>query len=912
MIKTLRILAITIVAGMFSLSSYAQKVTLKGNVKNNSSNESVGAVSVVVKGTDNGTYTDANGNFSLNVASLPVTLIFSSIGYQTTEVVADKADIQVSLKTSTELGTDVVVSASRVPQRILESPVSIERVNAAAIRSTSAASFYDMLQNLKGVDMMTSSLTFKTPTTRGFNGSGNTRFTQLTDGMDNQAPGLNFSVGGVIGLTELDVDNMELLPGASSALYGPGGMNGTLLISSKSPFKYQGLSFQVKTGMMHTDKWQRNSVGSYNNWAVRYAQKIGSKFAYKITTELIQAKDWVGNDYRNYNRIGTNGALIPGTRESDPGYDGINVYGDETSTSWAGLLGAFSGLYGATAVANEAATMPAGQLISRTGYRERDIIDPNTINYKLGGSLNYKISEKTELSFTGSWGTGNTVYTGSERYSLQDLKLGQYKIELNNKKWMLRAFTTQENSGNSYNSTVAARLTNELLLPSTTWFPLYAATYLNRRFVSGMGVNDAHLAARAVADAGLPAPGTTAFRNAFNTVINKPIGADPVKAGGAKFLDKSDLYAVEGQYNLSDITKGFADVLIGGNFRRYVLNSKGTLFADSAGAIGINEFGGYVQASKEITPKFKLIVSGRYDKNQNFTGRFTPRATATYKVTDNGTLRASFQTAYRFPSTQQQWINLDVGSNVRLLGAHPNFSTYYKYNTNPIYTLSSVLAGAPVKAVLPEFKAESVTSYELGYKGLHANKKLLVDLYGYYGQYQNFVVRTLVAQPKDGNIANIGNAANRQVYSIPTNDPGKVTTFGWGVGVDYRLPKNFTVSANVSSDVLQDVSAGLVSFFNAPKYRTNIALGNSAFGYKQRFGAGVSYRWQDSYFYEGDFANGVLPQVHIVDAQCSYKIPAAKSTFKLGANNLLNQYYRTGFGNPMVGGLYYVGYAYNF
>ena len=56
----------------------------------------------------------------------------------------------------------------------------------------------------------------------------------FVDGMDNQAPGLNFSVGAIIGLSELDVDNLELLSGASSALYGPGGMNGTLLMTSKT------------------------------------------------------------------------------------------------------------------------------------------------------------------------------------------------------------------------------------------------------------------------------------------------------------------------------------------------------------------------------------------------------------------------------------------------------------------------------------------------------------------------------------------------------------------------------------------------------------------------------------------------------------------------------------------------------
>jgi outer membrane receptor protein involved in Fe transport len=913
MSKNLRYLALTIVAGFTTIFSYAQQVVIKGTVKNASNSEKVGAVNVEVKGTTKGTYTNSDGGFSITVAALPVTLVVSGVGYEAMEVaVTGNEPVMVGLKPSVALGQEIVVSASRMPQRILESPVTIERVSASAIRNAPAASYYDVIANIKGVDVMASSLTFKTPTTRGFNGSGNTRFTQLVDGMDNQAPGLNFSVGSVIGLSELDVDNMELLPGASSALYGPGGMNGTLLINSKNPFKFQGLSAQVKTGIMHTDKYERSQPGAFHQWGIRYAKKVSEKFAFKITTELIQAKDWIANDNRNYQRSGTDGKLIAGNRNSDPNYDGVNVYGDETTILLKDLLNGI----GAQApflqpYINTLVAANPTQSISRTGYTEAEIVNPNTVNFKVGGSLNYKLTDNTEAIFAGYWGTGNTVYTGSERYSLQNLKMGQYKFELVNKKWFLRAATTQENSGDSYNTTVAARLTNELIAPSPVWYPTYGQTFLGQK-LGGASDAAAHAAARAAADLNRPLASSAAYQSAFKTIISKPIGADPIKAGGAKFLDRSDLYSLEGQYNLSSMTKGFAEVLIGGNFKRYVLNSQGTLFADSAGSIGINEFGGYVQLSKEISPKFKIIASGRYDKNQNFKGKFTPRATATYKVSSTGTVRASFQTAYRFPSTQQQWINLDIGSSVRLLGGNKNFDDFYKYKTNPVYSLSSILAGAPAKAVLPEFKPESVTSFEVGYKGLHAGKKLLVDLYGYYGQYKDFIVRTLVAQPKDGNIANIGTASNRQVYSVPTNSTGKVTTYGWGIGLDYRLPRNFNISTNVSSDVLQNVDAGLVAFFNSPKYRTNATLSNSSFGYKKRMGFGLTYRWQDAYFYEGDFANGALPSVQTLDAQFSYRLPVAKSTFKLGANNLLNQYYRTGFGNPMVGGLYYVAYSYNF
>src|SRR5215217_6468616 len=125
--------------------------------------------------------------------------------------------------------------------------------------------------------------------TRGFNGSGSTRVNQLSNGMDNTTPGLGFPVANFAGPTSLDIESIELLPGASSALYGPGGMNGTILINSKNPFRYQGLSVQVKEGAMHVDgKYREPSM--YTNWNVRWAEKIGEKFAFKITSEFINAK----------------------------------------------------------------------------------------------------------------------------------------------------------------------------------------------------------------------------------------------------------------------------------------------------------------------------------------------------------------------------------------------------------------------------------------------------------------------------------------------------------------------------------------------------------------------------------------------------------------------------------------------
>jgi outer membrane receptor protein involved in Fe transport len=893
------------------VTAVAEAQTISGKVENSATKEKVAAVSVTVKGTGEGTFTDDNGNFKLNVAKLPVTLLISSIGYELQEItVADAGTVvKVDFKPSNVLGQEVVVSATRTSQKILESPVSIERISASAIRNTPAATYYDVIGSLKGVDMVTSSLTFKTPTTRGFAGSGNTRVNQIVDGMDNQAPGLNFSVGSFVGINELDVDNVELLPGASSALYGPGGMNGTILINSKNPFKYQGLSMQVKEGFMNAGHRFRQA-SNYLNTSMRFAYKTSEKFAFKVGVEYILAKDWLGYDKRNYARTGTNGFIVDGDRATDPGYDGVNVYGDETQIDLRQLT--FPTIAGqAPFLKNFLDTLNGGRPINvtRTGYNEDEIVSPTTINLKFSGALHYKVTKNTEASISGYWGTGNTVYTGSDRYNLRNLKMGQYKIELNNKNWLLRAYTTQEDAGESFNATATTGRAIGYVNPYEKWIPTYAQTYVGAR-MNGATDATAHTAARSAADADRFSSSSDRFKKVFDS-----IRAVPISKGGGLFVDRTNLYQVEGQYNLSSVTGSFADVMVGGNFKRYLLNSEGTLFADSSGKIGINEYGAYVQATKKLAGDLiKLTVSGRYDKNENFKGRFTPRVTALIKVAENNNVRVSYQTAYRFPSTQQQWIRLDVGGNVKLVGGNNFFDTYYGFSSKPTFYLENLSAYTPI-----EFKPESVSSVELGYKGLLSQGKLLFDVYGYYGQYQNFITRSLIIQPYSGSQQQL--AADLQagkppaslgtIFSIPVNTTSKVKTYGFGISADYRLPKNFQVGVNFSSDQLSGVPAGFKAYFSTPKYRANASVSNNGFGYKKRMGFNVMYRWQDAFFYEGDFANGDVNAIHTLDMQVNFKIPAAKILLKVGANNLLNEYYTNGMGNAVVGGLYYMSIGYN-
>ena len=919
--KILKGFTLALIGILCSVSVFAQSNTIKGNVINGGTSESVPAVSITVKGSGVGTYTDDKGNFSLTINEpLPVTLNISSIGFEPQEVTVTNAatPLTIILTPTSVLGQEVVVSATRSAAKIMESPVTIERISAANIRNTSAVSYYDMVGRLKGVDVVNASLTFASPSTRGFNGSGNLRLNQIVDGMDNQAPGLNFSVGSVIGITELDVESIELLPGASSALYGPGGMNGALIINSKDPFKYQGLSFQVKTGVMNIDN-QSRKTSPYYNWNLRWAKKVSEKFAFKVTGELIQAKDWVADDYRNYDRLGTTGAIKNGTRETDPNYDGINIYGDETT---ADIKAAVLNTLAASAPFYKpyVDALPASIPVSRTGYAEKDLLNPNTVNAKLSGMLSYKISSRTALNAAAYYGTGNTVYTGSDRYSLLNLAIGQYKLELVNPKWFLRGYTTQENAGESFNATVTTRLTNEAWKPSGGaggWFYQYATTFLGAK-VGGATDISAHNAARAFADKGRPDANSPEFKRLFDKVRSIPISK-----GGGLFVDKTNLYNLEGQYNLSETTGAVADILVGANWKKYVLNSEGTLFADSSGTIPINEYGAYIQATRKLAnDRLTLIASARYDKNDNFDGRFTPRFSAVVKVAEDNNIRLSYQQAYRFGSTQQQWINLRVGGGVALIGGVKDFATFYNFNSNPIYSIDQDLfAGTPKVFDLPKFKAETVNSFEVGYKGLMADKKLLIDMYGYYGIYKDFITRKLIAQSVNGNVnvftnpatvrANLNNAALSTTYSVPTNLADEVTTYGYGISLTYALPSNFAISANTTSDNLDGVPQGFTASFNAPKYRVGASIANTGFGYQKRMGFDISYRWQDDVIFQSDFATGLVPAFHTLDGQLSYRFPVEKVLLKVGGTNLLNQYYRNGFGNATIGGLYYVSIGYN-
>lgn len=903
---------------LFTVSLYAQNM-ITGTVRNSATKQPVPVVSVTLKGSADGDFTNDNGSFRFKTKkNYPITLVFTSIGYETKEVLLNDQQntLVIELKAAPALGQEVVVSASRSVMKKLESPVTIERIGNKEIINSPQLNYYDMVQGLKGVDVTVSSIGFTTVTTRGFNTSGNTNFTQIVDGMDNQAPGLNFPLGSAIGLTQLDVDNVELLSGASSALYGSRGLSGTMVMTGKDPFKYQGLSVLINQGINHVKNSKINdpvSPSPYYDWTIRYAKKINDKLAFKFNVQYTKANDWVAMDSSNKNG--------PGTKYTDPNYNGANYYGGATSADINPFL--------EYALSNNPDLAPIiepmlGQAnyVARTGYGEYGYLDNNAQLLKANAELRYKISSKLTAIVSGTFGTGNVVYTNDTRYQLKDFKVGQYRVELKAPNWFFRAYTTQENSGNTLVAGPTAQYINEgwktSFDPNTFegWYPEYTGALL-QSLVNGMDYTSASLAARSYADQGRPEAGSATFNELKNAISKTPI-----TEGGTLFLDRSKLYNSEFQYNFSHLIK-FAELIAGVNWRLYNLNSKGTLFPDGDGPIKVNEYSAYAQLSKRlIQDRLRLAASFRYDKNTLFKDpKVTTRLSAVFEVAKENFIRFSYQNAYSFPSNIQALQSTIVGYNTFASGGSSLLlNDTYHFDQYPPYTLASVQeyqqtgdASKLERFYVNDIKPQSVNAFELGYSALIA-KKVLIDVLGYYSTWKNFIGYTDVCNtPGTSDPEAFKDHSTYMQYNIAFNGAQTVNTYGYAASISVDLSHNFLAKANYYSDYLQNKNNSQINNFNTPHFHVNLEFGNTGFGKSNQWSFNTTLRYKPGYHYEvsGALASGTVPASTVIDAQLGYKLPKIHSSFKLGGTNVTNKYYSTGVANPMIGAVYYISYAYN-
>jgi outer membrane receptor protein involved in Fe transport len=935
--------------------SVAQEIS--GTVIDDKTEEPVIMANVLIKGTSQGTSTDLDGNFTLKLGnnSFPVTLVVSFIGYQAKEVVVNAATSNLSIRLSedSEMLDAVDVIEQRLSKKQRESALTVEALDNLAIKETPAANFYEALGNLKGVDLTSASIGFKIINTRGFNSTSPVRSLQLIDGVDNQAPGLNFSLGNFLGANELDITTVDIIAGASTAFYGPGAFNGVISMTTKDPFLFQGLSFSQKVGER-----------ALSETALRYAEsfKLFSEtrddFAFKINLFYLRADDWEAD---NYDPVDGS----PVGRDNPGRYDAVNIYGDESLAS-----NNERDSYEDVKFNNR----PGLGVFYRPGFREIDLVDYDTRNFKGNINLAYRTDKDLRFDYTLNYGTGTTVYQGENRFSLKGIQFMQNIFEVSKKdKFFVRAYATVEDAGNSYDAVLTAFKMNDVVLgDEATWNQTYSSAWSGapfrfaNAFQNAAGFNvampsfdsaffnneyqdilreynellrDFHDSLLNIISANRPQPGSALYDSIFNDVTSRTF-----TDGGSRFFDRSALYHIMGEYKFDPI--GGYKMRLGGNFRLYRPNSRGNIFdevipssivTDSVGniisqeyrRISNQEFGFYYGVEKYYFGELlKASFTLRMDKNQNFDYLFSPAASLVYTIDANNTLRGSLGRAIRNPTLQDQYLRYDVGRAVLLgnINGYDSLITiesfdYYRSQANLDRDNLDFFNVAPIEP-------ERVTTAEIGYRGTWF-KRVFVDLNYFHSWYTSFIGFQFGLDPRFDPVFT-DRIRSLRAYRVAANAQGLVTTQGFNAGINYYIDDHLSLNGNYSYNsinltpnanfitetfyadelALSEDADPIVPAFNTPENKFNIGITGRDYrpfkGKDHRLGFAVTYKWIEGFLFEGSPQfTGFIDTYDLMDAQVSYNVKPWNTIFKLGASNILNNKVFQVYGGPRVGRLAY-------
>lgn len=927
-----------------SVAAIAQ-TTVRGRVVDGESGEPIFSANVILEGTTNGVTTDFDGQFLLPIAGYPAVLQVSFIGYAPERVnVQGPSDmIMVRLQPDQVLIEAAEVIGERISEKQKQAPLTVESMDVIAIKEAPSGSFYEGLGNLKGVDVTSASLGFKIINTRGFNSTSPVRSLQLIDGIDNQSPGLNFSLGNFLGASDLDVKSVDIVAGASSAFYGPGAFNGVVSMETKSPFQFPGVNASFKIG-------ERN----LNEIAFRYADYTTNAdgdpvLGIKVNAFRFSAYDW---EATNYDPV--DGSQVD---SSNPGgYNAVNIYGDEYKPvfDYSG-----DGSSNARGLGN----------FYRTGYREKDLVDYNTENLKVSTAAHWRLRpeqtyESPELIYGFNSGFGTTVYQGDNRFSLRDIEFYQHKLELRKPgKWFVRAYRTSEDAGDSYDPYATALKLQETTrddyqyskvyykywvdsiapgiaagypegvlewvdgIPTytwdqdeiTAWYDNNAGNLSEWHSQVEQWTNAGYAGLNDVAEhpVGYLEPGSAAFDAAFNQLVSTK---NNEAEGGTSFFDQSSLSHAHGEYIFKP--RGLEEIRVGGNFRRYTPYSDGTIFSDTTEKIVNKEMGFYSGIKKRFLED-RMIVTGtvRADKNQNFDWVVSPAASLVFSPREKDYLRMSFSSALRNPTLADQYLFLDVGpatlvgnlngaDSLITIGSFIDFRNSADASAGQYGLNRDTLVYFDIAPIRPE----QVRTFEVGYRTT-LGEKVYVDGSYYFSIYEHFIGYNIGLDALF--IGNEQSPRAVDVYRYAANSISEVQTQGAAIGINYYIDNNFMVAGNYSWNELvkTDEDDPIIPAFNTPKHKYNLSV--SARDLKlngdMTWGFSANYKWVEGFIFEGSPQfTGFVPTFNLLDAQVNAVIPALNTTIKIGGSNVLNNLHIEAYGGPYVGRMLYASLIYDF
>ncbi|MFT4533618.1 MAG: iron complex outermembrane receptor protein [Saprospiraceae bacterium] len=940
---------------LITVGLQAQTV-LKGKISDAGNGDPLIGANILVKATTDGNIADYDGFFEIKTSSdYPITLIASYLGYVEKEILVEgPGNITITLEENSVTVDVIEVKASRISEENKKSPLTIESLDITAVKETSSSNFYEGLGQLKGVDLTTASLGFQVINTRGFNSTNPVRSLQIIDGVDNQAPGLNFSLGNFLGSSELDILKVDLIQGASSAFYGPNAFNGVISMETKDPFLHQGLGASVKVA-------ERNLLETAVRWAQAFKNKSDEEWiAYKFNLSYLSADDWEADNYDPVYTDNTEGIGRAGyTRAQNPGgFDAVNIYGDEYNTlfdqSSSSLRNNLAGL---------------GQF-HRKGYREIDLVDYDTRNLKSNASVFFRLNpsktiDSPTLILASSYSNGTTVYQGDNRFSLKNIQFYQNRIEFSKRdKYFVRAYVTVDNAGDTYDPYFTALQLQQAAIPDLEWRTRYINSWIgeNRKqdmidggypefmlkdengviiqnpdgsvgkFDTDAAINwlkdpdnistlaGYHATAAGEANAqteeffGFYEPGTPEFQEQFDRITSSPSGQN---GGGTRLIDRSKLFHLNGEYKFEPT---FVDYIkVGASYRLYDPESEGTVFIDSTDLVDIKvgEVGVYGGFQKSLAAN-KVKISGtlRVDKNDNFDPLISPAASVVWTPTEKNFLRFSFSSAIRNPTLTDQYLDFNVGratlrghidevKDVVTLESFDDFRRDPNLNRSLLDSFN-----------IPGIQPEEVQTFEVGYRTTLFNK-IYLDAGYYFSSYTNFIGFNLGADVQFVD-ATSNLPTSVDIYRYSANSTSTVKTQGLSVGLNYYW-NDFKIAGNYSYNdlVVTNDDDPIIPAFNTPKHKYNIGFSGRQLkltsSTSNTLGYNINYKWIQGYLFEGSPQfTGFIPSYGLVDAQVNYNLKKQNLTIKVGASNILNNLVFQAYGGPRIGRMGYVKLTYDF
>jgi iron complex outermembrane receptor protein len=807
---------------------------------------------------------------------------------------------------------EVVVSSSRISEPLRYAPVSIVKLTREQAYRSAAPSFFDALEQVQGVQVLTPSLGFKVLNARGFSQTTNVRFSQLVDGMDSQAPHIGGAIGNALGPTDLDLEQVEVVTGTASALYGMNTVNGLANLISRSAFESPGFSFQQKLGI---------TTQPFTESILRFAHPFSSKFAIKVNASFLNGQDWEASNATDIFPQANSSTGLLG--DANPGKDLVNWYGDESPNRRSLRLQGKS------------------YLVSRTGYAETELLDYSISNRKGDMGLFFRPSPNSELSYTYRVALMDNVYQRANRFRLQDYLVQQHGIRYQSPSLSIRAYTNSENTGDSYNLRSMAENIDRSFRSDKDWFALYSSAFES---TSGTGLNPsaAHQQARQVADLGRYQPGTMPFQELL-AKLQQINNWDQ----GAALKVKARFYHGELQTNLTELSPQFLQPLklemwLGIDHRTYSIGADGNYFVNPVKGretenILYSKTGGYLSLSKKFwEDKVQVGLVLRADKNDYFKWTSNPRISAVYVPNAQHSFRVGYQEGYRFPSIFEAFANINSGG-VKRIGGLPILSTGVFENSYLASSIADFQAavlrdsntsgssiseaiannkGKLIKTPYTYIEPERIQSVEGGYRGSLLGNRLELTMDVYLSRFEKFIAQVNVNVPKTTLLDSIPFALNEKSLQTPyrvwTNSTSTVTSMGASFGFNFRMNSNWSLMGNATHAKLRNSSRadGLEDGFNTPEWTFNGGL--VAKKLVKNLGGGIHYRWQSRYYWQSFLVTDWVPAYGSLDIYLHHTFSKLPLSLKIAGTNLINKKYYSFVAGPQVGRLGMLTLTWNF